>query len=341
MSAPVRLYAYDPNHVAPIILAILVTASLVLHAYQNFKYKYWRITFFMVWGGLVFAIGWATRCASTYHPYNSDLYIVQYIFTIAGPPIYAAAEYNILGRLLRYVPMHSPLHPDRVLYVFIYLGVLVESLTSAGGSLFSTARPDNHSAYRTGGTLLAISLLLQAVVECIFFSMVVMIHRKCLKSGMLSRNIQRLCMMLYGTSTLVFIRCLFRAIEDFGLFSVYDTGYCRGLCATVAFHEWYLYVFEAVPMVIYTLWLNWIHPGTMLPSNKNIYLDVDGKTERIGPGWIDNRSKWATFIDPFDTIGRRKGTPAHEKFWLEPQRWPQAPNSDIPGDVEAVAASKT
>lgn len=29
------LYAYQPNHVAPIILALIVVSSLLLHAYQN------------------------------------------------------------------------------------------------------------------------------------------------------------------------------------------------------------------------------------------------------------------------------------------------------------------
>ncbi|THX23604.1 hypothetical protein D6D12_08278 [Aureobasidium pullulans] len=324
------LYAYQPNHVAPIILALIVVSSLLLHAYQNFKYKYWKITFFMVWGGLVFATGWITRCASTYSQQSMSLYIIQYVFTVAGPPIYSAAEYNILGRLLRYVPMHSPLHPDRVLYVFIYLGTLVESLTGAGASMFATVRPDDRGGYKTGGILLAISLLLQAMVEFVFVSLVIIVHRRCLQSGTLPRKVHRLCIMLYGTSTLVFLRCLFRAIEAFAILSVFGNGECHGLCHTVVFHEWYLYVFEALPMILYTLWINLMHPGTMLPSDKNRYLDVDGKTERIGPGWIDKRSRWETFADPLDLTGAIRGHPSHEKFWLEPQRWPLAQGTEAP-----------
>jgi hypothetical protein len=66
-----------------------------------------------------------------------------------------------------------------------------------------------------------------------------------------------------------------------------------------------------------------MHPGTMLPSNQDVYLDPDGKTERIGPGWVDGRSRWEAWTDPFDTKGRLKGSPWHEEFWLEPQMWPE------------------
>lgn len=76
-------------------------------------------------------------------------------------------------------------------------------------------------------------------------------------------------------------------------------------------------------MIFYTFWLNWMHPGKLLPRDRNRYLDPDGKTERTGPGWIDKRFKWETFADPFDLIGTLKGCPSHEKFWLEPQKWPE------------------
>lgn len=217
--------------------------------------------------------------------------------------------------------MHTPVHPDRILYIFIFLGVVVEALTGTGVSMFSAARVDHYGAYRIGNTLLAIAFILQALVECIIFCFVVVLHRRCLNSSTFPRKIQRLCILLYVSSILVFLHCLCRAIETFGLYNFYDTGECRGLCAALAYHEWFLYAFETAPMVLYTLWLNLMHPGTLLPSNQNVYVDIDGKTERIGPGWIDRRSRREIYIDPFDIKGRMKGKPAHEKFWLKPQRW--------------------
>ncbi|KAI4733030.1 hypothetical protein E4T50_16417 [Aureobasidium sp. EXF-12298] len=323
MSTASSLYAYNPSHVAPIIFSVIFTASLILHTYQNFKYNSWRITFFLVWGNLFFTTGWILRSISSFNPHSSTLYTAQYRFIITTAPIYAAAEYNILGRLLRYLPMQIPLHPDRVVYVFIVLGVVVEALLGTGASLVSTARVDHHGKYKTGRILLAVAFLLQAFVEIAIFCFVVVIHWRCIKSGTFPRNAQRLCILLYGTSILVFLLCLCRIIEAFGLYRFYDTGTCRSLCATLAFQECYLYVFEAAPMVLYTFWLNLVHPGTLLPRKQNMYLDMYGKTDRMGPGWIDRRSRWESLVDPFDVKGRLKGTPAHEKFWLQPQRWPR------------------
>lgn len=55
----------------------------------------------MIWGGTVFTTGWVLRAISTYKPSNLNLYIAQYAFIYVGPPIYSAAEYSVLGRLLR------------------------------------------------------------------------------------------------------------------------------------------------------------------------------------------------------------------------------------------------
>jgi hypothetical protein len=251
----------------------------------------------MTWAGLVFFTGWVLRCLSSYHPANVNLYISQSVLILAGPPIYSATAYNVLGRLMRYLPMHAPLHPGRVMIVFIYLGVAVESLTAAGASNYATASIKNPSKAITGGTLLSISLVLQGGVEIIFASLVVLIHRRCVRHRMLTPNVRAVCIMLYGTSTL----CLF-----------------------IVRHEWYLYVFEGAPMVLYTFWINLVHPGRLLPSNPNRYLDFDAVTERDGPGWIDTRSQWETFVDPLDLGGTLRGRPAHEAFWLKVNDWPVA-----------------
>lgn len=275
----------------------------------------------MIWGGIVFTTGWTLRTISTYNPSNLNLYIAQYVFIYAGPPIYSAAEYSVFGRLLRYLPMHAPLNPDRVTYVFIYLGAAVEGLTAAGASLTATAKGDM-AQRQSGATLISIALVLQAVVELVFITMVAIVHRRCILARAFPRNVRQLCIMLYGTSTLVFIRCIFRAIESFATLTASTN--CNDLCRTILLHEWYLYVFEALQMLMYTWWINTIYPGALLPKDRNMYLDPDGLTERCGPGWVDKRSWWETFADPFDLVGIIEGQQNYEKFWLEPDKWVMA-----------------
>lgn len=226
---------------------------------------------------------------------------------------------------MHYLPMHATLHPARTVYFFVYIGILVESLTAAGASMQATASTVEGipEKYTTGGTLISISLVLQGVVECLFIAMVAQIHARCARSQVVPRNIKYLCIMLYGTSTIVLFRCIARAVESFATETVTS---CEGICQVVLFHEWYLYVFEAAPMVLYTYWMNILHPGNLLPREKTRYYDSisDRNTERMGPGWIDRRSQWETFIDPIDLSGTLKGQPNHEKFWLKPSDWPIA-----------------
>lgn len=272
----------------------------------------------MLYGGLVFTAGWITRAVSTYHVQNLGLYIAQIVLILAGPPIYAAAEYNILGRLMHYLPMHAVLNPSKVFAFYITLGVTVETLTGIGAGQVVPATPGT-TRYVLGGTLMAVALVLQACIEISFITMVAIIHRRCRRDGMLPPNIRTICYTLYGTSVLVLARCIFRAAETFVSYGPQCTEYH---CGTIARHEWFIYVFEATPMVLYTYWLNFFHPGRFLPIEHRRYLDTDGHTERMGPGWMDDRKTSQKLLDPFDFRGARSGRSERAKFWLRPDEWP-------------------
>lgn len=220
--------------------------------------------------------------------------------------------------------MHAPMNPGRVLYLFIYLGAAVEALTAAGATMMAQRGGVGTSAYKTGGTLVSVSLVLQGVVELLFLSMVAMLHHRCVAGRMLAPNVRMLCIMLYGTSSLVLLRCIFRAVQAF---STYTGGCPTFYCGSVTKDEWYLYVFEATPMALYTYWLNIIHPGRCLPNEHKRFLDLDGRTERMGPGWIDDRAKALTFIDLFDVRKVMGGREESNKFWLRPEEWPACDNS--------------
>lgn len=293
----------------------------------------------MSWGGAVFTVGWIARCISSYHTSNVNLYIVQTVFIYAGPPIYSATAYNILGRLLYYLPMHAPLHPGRVTIFFVYLGSAVESLTAAGAARMASNRT-NLDAYKSGGTLISAALLLQAVVEAMVVSVISLVHYRATRAAHHPpKNVQRLCLTLYGTSLLVIFRCICRAVESFTLYSTI-VSCAEGNCSPILTHEWFLYSFEAAPMVLFTYWLNFMHPGHFLPREKTQYLDVDCKTERLGPGWVDQRSKWETFMDPIDLSGMLTGRPHHESFWLWPEKWPVATGGSFALGTASNASSR-
>lgn len=219
---------------------------------------------------------------------------------------------------MNYLPMHAVFHPNRVLMVFVYAGAAVEGITVAGAAK-NAAAGDDLEQYKSGGVLIAIGLILQAVVEGLLITVVAMVHTRAAEAGPVPRNVKTLCMTLYGTSTFVLLRCIFRAVESFEMF---DNLGCTENCGPILSNEWYLFAFELGPMLIFTFWLNLLHPGRYLPQKKTRYLDTDGRTERMGPGWIDRRDPWETFIDPLDFQGKIKGQVSHDQYWLRPDEWP-------------------
>jgi RTA1 like protein len=228
---------------------------------------------------------------------------------------------------MHYLPMHAPLNPNMVKYFFIYLGSIVEALTGAGAGRMAGSAPGT-DRYRSGGTLIAVALVLQGVVELVFMSMVALLHYRCKKARMLSRNVNIVCITLYGTSALVLLRCLFRAVESFESY----THECIGAhCGSIVRREWYLYVFEAAPMVLYTFWLNVFHPGMSLPSEYKRYLDIDGRTERMGPGWIDERPVWLKALDPFNLQKDERACGERTKFWMKTGQWAEFHGSFVLG----------
>ncbi|KAL2826426.1 RTA1 like protein-domain-containing protein [Aspergillus cavernicola] len=320
MDSETGIYEYKASHVLPIVFACVLGLSLATHIYQNFHYRFWRVTFWMFWGSLLYTIGWILRAISSYNPEHVNLYIAATVFVYAAPPVFSASAYNILGRIMHYIPMFAWLNPNRTVLFFVYIGAVVEGLTAAGGARIATGAQETDK-YRSGATIMAISVILQCIVEIVLVSIIATLHRKCARAGMLPPNLRFLFYTLYGTSTLVLMRCIYRAVES--LYTLDPPGVaCNDTCEYFQRNEWLLYAFDAAPMVLFTFWINLLHPGRYLPRDKTRYLDTDGITERNGPGWLDSRAKVETFIDPLDLAGLMKKNKHHTKYWDEPERWP-------------------
>lgn len=53
-----------------------------------------------------------------------------------------------------------------------------------------------------------------------------------------------------------------------------------------------------------------------LPRNIKVYLAQDGVTEVEGPGYVDKRPLWVTFLDPFDLKSMfTKNSSKEDRFW--------------------------
>ncbi|KAI1065249.1 hypothetical protein LB507_000764 [Fusarium sp. FIESC RH6] len=319
-----NLYGYDANKILPIVAAVIIGVSMMGHAIQNSRYKFWRVTFFMFYAGLFFTVGWVFRAISVRQPDSLPLYMISTIFIYLAPPIYSAAEYNTLGRLMHYLPMHSIINPNRVVYIFVFLGSLVEVLTAIGASWIAAGNGRQDSdRLSSGATFMAVAVILQGVIELGFIALVGILHHRCSRASMLPPNVRTLFIMLYGTSMLILIRCVFRAVETFELRDILSSG--EDNSNALMKREWPFYVLEGIPVALYTYWLNIIHPGRFLPYDQRQYLDFDGKTERMGPGWIHKRQWFMYIADPFDFIGMLS-MKKRDPYYLRPSEWPETEN---------------
>lgn len=316
------LYPYDPNKAAPILFAVIITllgSSLIYQCFYRFHWK--KFGAMMTWATLVWVVGFISRSISVHHVRSVGIFITQYVMILMGPPLYAAAEYFILGRLLAYLPYHTPIHPGRVFSTFVMLSVVVEALTGtgAGNSAGSGRDPKTREV---GLDLLKAALILQCFIEVFFFSLVALLEYRCRQAKVFPKRIRIVCYVLYVTSTMMLLRCVVRTVEGFEA-AACDPDRGDPYCGPVSRNEWFLWTFEVANITLFVILLCILHPGRYLPRSSKIFLDpIDGKTERVGPGFskADKRPLLITILDPFNLYGILSGKGmVLNRFWEEYQ----------------------
>lgn len=331
------LYPYSPSKVAPIIFIVAFLLSTLHHIWINFRYKSWRVTGTLPWGGIVFIAGFAMREVSAFDPKNLSDFIASTVLILVAPPVYALLNYIVLGRTLYYVPQLSPIHPGRVITTFLGLDVVVGIITGNGGARVANADA-TPADIKAGRALLRASIILQLVSFFLFVVLEYAFHRRCKKAGILdqtssaeaARNAKKLrsvLYLMYISSVIISSRHIFRVVDVFQGY----TGYLET-------HEWPLYVFDGAFMFANALMLNIWHPMKYLPNDNKIYLSRDGTTERLGPGWEDKRPFLVTLVDPFD-IGGLFMKRDKEKFWDHEDEHPIVGQDTTGTNKDSAAAS--
>ncbi|OTB02087.1 hypothetical protein M426DRAFT_13926 [Hypoxylon sp. CI-4A] len=296
----INFWVYLPSKTLAFIFlfAFLVTAAI--HYWQCRHYKFFRVTWSFVVGGILYVIGFALRLNGAYGNYDE---LVPFIISVAliyvSPPLLALGNYDILGRIFYYAPYLSPMEPGRVLSTFVLLSLAIESVNGLAASFI--ANPDSNPILGSAFTWTALVLQILAIV--VFLGLAGFFHWKCVKAGISgARGIKIPLITLYVSSGLILIRTIYRGVEH----SV----------TTVAEIEWPFYVFEVALMLLnMVIWNIW-HPGLYLPADTRTYLSKDTFTEVKGPERKDTRSRTAKILDPFHIMElcRRREKPRDEAY---------------------------
>lgn len=230
-------------------------------------------------------------------------------------PVYETANYFILGRILYYIPYHSPIHPGRVFTTFIALAAVIEAIT-ANGAIRVASADSTVSEQNTGKALLKAALIMQIALMVGFVMLAGRFHYNCARGRVLNQKIKRTLFVLYASCTLITIRTIYRTFEYFTAASLNAYTAIQHI-SPVLKEEWFFWFFETVFMYSNTTLLNVLHPMQVLPRSNKVYLAKDGVTEIEGPGYDDPRPKILTIVDPFDIYGLIAKRGRKEKYWEE------------------------
>ncbi|KAH7142740.1 RTA1 like protein-domain-containing protein [Dactylonectria estremocensis] len=263
---PFKLYHYDPTIAGGVVFALLFLASTFLHIWQLFRARCWFMIPLVV-GGIFEVIGYAARSKSGDESPNWTLgpYIIQSILLLVAPALFAATIYMELSRIVIMVDGegHVLIQKKWLTKIFVSGDVFSFILQGGGGGYQSSG---TLQALDTGAKVIIAGLFVQLFCFGVFITIAVAFHRSIRRSPTGRSHAvpwTKHMTMLYIGSMLIMVRSVFRAAE-----------YLQGFSGYLLKHEMYLYIFDAVLMLLVMILFNWIHPAeiaAILAQSGNSY----------------------------------------------------------------------
>ncbi|KAH8587257.1 RTA-like protein [Bisporella sp. PMI_857] len=215
----------------------------------------WYFIPFVV-GGFFEWIGYIGRAISSQETPNWTLgpYIIQTIFLLVAPAVFAASIYMELGRIILATDgeAYSLIKKRWLTKVFVAGDILSFMMQSAGDGIMaggSLSAMQNGERIVVGGLFVQILFFGFFIVAAVVFDL--RIHKNpTAASASPARPWNKHLKTLYFASALIMVRSIFRVIE-----------YLQGNAGYLLRHEVFLYVFDAVLMLTVMLIFNAIHPS--------------------------------------------------------------------------------
>ncbi|EOA83029.1 uncharacterized protein SETTUDRAFT_67890, partial [Exserohilum turcica Et28A] len=245
------IYLYEPSLPGAAIAAAVFGVSAIYHLLVMIRTRAWYYVPFTV-GAFMMTAGYVSRFLSAKSPTDLGPYILQSLFIILPPSLYAATIYMIYGRLVLFTnaPEASIIRPTRVTKVFVTGDVLAFLMQAGGGGMM--AEP---GLSKLGQTIMLIGLFVQLLFFG-FFLVISLIFWKRVRSHSKTFAVPQhgkyscaaLLKLLLLAAVIIILRCVFRILE----FGQGHDGY-------LASHEVYMYAFDTAPMFLVQALLHFVH----------------------------------------------------------------------------------
>lgn len=278
------LWHYVPSMPGAIIFIILFILATAAHSYRMIRFRQWFYIPFII--GCIFeAIGYIGFALA--HDKTDQLlpFIIQSIFILVAPALFAATVYMILGRLIARMPSGpscSLIRPSWLTKIFVIGDVFSFLLQASGGGMMAMEGKQD-----LGQNILLVGLFVQIVMFGLFIVVTVAFHvrygRMLAVSGAYgsgggnSRSSPngipwlKVLYMLYSVSVLIMVRSIFRVIE-----------YIMGQDGYPLNNQWTLFIFDSLLMFLVTaLFFFMFHPNDMVGAEQDSGYDEVGTSTSV------------------------------------------------------------
>ncbi|KAF2003216.1 RTA1-domain-containing protein [Amniculicola lignicola CBS 123094] len=253
-------YKYEPNIPAAVIFAVCFAVASGYHIWLMAKKRAWFLIPFII-GGIFEAIGYLGRVVSAKNQQSLGPYIIQTLFLLIAPALFAASIYMILGRIILLTDgeRYAILRRTWLTKIFVFGDIACFLIQSLGGSIMASNTNDIKKTKR-GQDIILVGLWVQIAIFGFFILVAALFqfrartHFKTLDPAI---TWKKHLVVLYATSFLILIRSLFRVIE-----------YIQGHNGYLLRHEVFLFLFDACLMLATMVCMAVVHPGDIAPMLK-------------------------------------------------------------------------
>ncbi|GFF54145.1 protein RTA1 [Aspergillus udagawae] len=255
------LYQYYPSFGAALAFSVLFGILMITHFVQATVHKagfVWVILMSAAWE----CIGFLTRTLSTRNQQDTTLATITQLFILLSPLWVNAFDYMVLARMIHFFLPDRRIgifNPSLLAMIFVLLDLGSFVIQLIGGGM---AGPGADQATMMKGVHIYMGGIgIQQFFIVLFLFIAVQFHRQMLHLDRQGRLVgiktkwRGLLYALYASLLFITVRIIYRLVE-------FSSG--TDASNPIPRHEWYLYVFDAVPMWFAIMVWNVVHPGAII-----------------------------------------------------------------------------
>ncbi|KAI9433908.1 RTA1 like protein-domain-containing protein [Lactarius indigo] len=237
-------YGYVPTEWVCITFLSIFGISTFLHTVQAFSARFWWLIPSAILCGFLELTGWSGRLWSSQNPFLDKPYIMQAVTLIIAPTPLVAANFILLGRIIRRLgPQYSRLTPRRYTIIFVSCDIISLVVQAIGGSVAS-GTTTSASQVNLGSHI--------ALGGTIFQLVAIIVYCACAAEFLIRYAHDR----PVRWAAFILVRTVYRVIE-----------FVDGWNGKVNTTQWYFVVFDGIMISLAMLTLNAFHPGVYLRTS--------------------------------------------------------------------------